>query len=113
MQQKMSNKLERFMCNNISYISYILQTGPDPLFGISVEIVFKLNLIISEESLVVLRMISDDFTCSDVLSCFPMFSAGLQLLSITAPCADIFAQDDVRCFQMISAVYKCSQDALN
>ena len=64
---------------------------------------------------------------SDVLSCFPMFSAGLQLLCITTPCADIFSQDDVRCFQMFqrcfqmfqrcfqmfSAVFRCSQDAPN
>ena len=53
---------------------------------------------------------------SDVLSCFPMFSAGLQLLCITTPCADIFSQDDVRCFhmfqrcfQMFSNVLQCSQ----
>ena len=39
---------------------------------------------------------------------------------ITTACADIFSQDDVRCFQMFqrcfqmfSAVFRCSQDALN
>ena len=53
---------------------------------------------------------------SDVLSCFLMFSAALQLLCITTPCADIFSQDDVRCFQMFqrcfqmfSAVFRYSQ----
>ena len=44
-------------------------TGPPQLFGPTVEILFKLNLIIYEGSSVVLRMISDDFKC------FPMFSA--------------------------------------
>ena len=49
-----------------------------------------------------------------------MFSAGLQLLCLNTPCAEIFSQDDVRCFhmfqrcfQMFSAVFRCSQEALN
>ena len=35
----------------------------------------------------------------DVFRSSQLFSAGLQLLCITAPCADIFSHDDVRCFQ--------------
>ena len=47
-------------------------TGPDrtePLFSPTVEILFKLNLIIYDGSSVVIRMISDNFRC------FPVFPA--------------------------------------
>ena len=94
---------------------------PPQLFGPTVEILFKLNEIIYEESPVVLEVISDElryfpmfsavFRCFPTVfrQCFPTVENLFKLNYYGSPVVLSMISDDFRCFLMFSVVFRCFQ----